>query len=409
MLSSQFDALNTRDRNDVIAEFRRLVGPHAATVNQAGCAFWLEMFNWNIHSAVGAFFDWQAPSAQPENNFNMTLAQDFTYADGENISPNTSFQKRWRLRNSGSSAWLPGTALRFIGGGSSMGDRDRFMVEPLQPGQVSDLMVTLVSPSAPGQYQGQWRLATPTGSFFGDIIWIVIQVEEGGIMGVTQAMRHLASADGLTSDAVDSHHSTPSGGWNRTSASTATVTTTNAFLSKHSVEQMSQDDFDDAIATNNPFAMSSTLSLSSATSLPVGKSVGFESSFPSACHVSSLSPSSDFLNSEPSPPRPGSPQRLSPFNHRLSQSPVFAAFSPPSTSPVSSPSVVENIRADNGLDASSGRGSSLLAPPLILPPSPPPYASPTPSVGGFLVPPKLYSDAEFPPQSPTTSMSDDES
>ena len=130
-----------------------------------------------------------------------------------------------------------------------------------------------------------------------DIIWIVIQVEEGGIMGVTQAMCHLSSADGLTSDVVDSHHSTPSGRWNRTSASTATATTTNAFLSKHTVEQMSQDDLDDAISTNNPFAMSSTLSLSSATSLPVGKSVGFESSFPSACHVSSLSPSSDFLNS----------------------------------------------------------------------------------------------------------------
>ena len=46
VLSSQFDALNTRDRGDVIAEFRRLLGPHAASVNEAGCAFWLDMFNW---------------------------------------------------------------------------------------------------------------------------------------------------------------------------------------------------------------------------------------------------------------------------------------------------------------------------------------------------------------------------
>ena len=48
LLSTQFDALNTRDRHDVIAEFKRLVGPHAATVNDAGCAFWLDMFNWYV-------------------------------------------------------------------------------------------------------------------------------------------------------------------------------------------------------------------------------------------------------------------------------------------------------------------------------------------------------------------------
>ena len=29
------------------------------------------------------------------------------------------------------------------------------------------MTVTLVSPSLPGQYQGQWRMATPTGLFFG--------------------------------------------------------------------------------------------------------------------------------------------------------------------------------------------------------------------------------------------------
>ena len=46
LLSTQFDAMNTRDRKDVIAEFQRLVGPHAANDNEAGCVFWLEMFNW---------------------------------------------------------------------------------------------------------------------------------------------------------------------------------------------------------------------------------------------------------------------------------------------------------------------------------------------------------------------------
>jgi len=386
ILSTQFDALNTRDRNDVIAEFRRLVGPHAATVNEAGCAFWLDMFNWNIHSAVGAFFDWQAPAAPVEESFNMTLCQDFTYADGENISPNTAFQKRWRLKNSGTTTWRPGTALRFIGGGSCMGERDRFLVESLEPGQICELMVTLTSPPIPGQYQGQWRLATPTGLFFGDIIWIVIQVEEGGIMGVTQAMKQL-NHDAMT----DARHSSAASlGWSCSSP-----------IDSKREEEMSPDNgspYDAGGATAS--APSSLCNPFHLTSSPRRSDL-----FPTFAASSSLSPSSGYLDSEPSSPRPTSPQRSSPYNHRFSQSPVFAAFSPPSTSPESSSSG-DPANSECQVDNPS---SSLLAPPLIIPPSPPPYASATPSVGGFLVPPKLTQEARGLPRSPSISMSDDDS
>jgi len=369
VLSSQFDALNTRDRGDVIAEFRRLLGPHAASVNEAGCAFWLDMFNWNIHSAVGAFFDWQAPNIPHEETFNMTLCQDFTFADGENISPNTTFQKRWRLKNSGSSSWLPGTALRFIGGGSPMGDRDRFVAESLQPGQIYDMTVTLVSPSLPGQYQGQWRMATPTGLFFGDIIWIVIQVEEGGIMGVTQAMTQLAH-----DDRASAHHAPASDRWRCSEGKCE--------------EEMSPDD-DNSLSPDsgilNPFHLATPSSSSSSSSPPMPPP-----------------PQSPPLNQELStPPRLSPPS--SPDRKRLSpESPVFASFSPPSLSP-RGPSP---HRPAPGLGPRPPR--CLLAPPLILPPSPPPFASTTPSVGGFLVPPKMSRRDRESLSSQTVSMSDDD-
>ena len=51
--------------------------------------------------------------------------------------------------------------------GEQFGNQDRAMVEGLQPGAVTDVSVDMVSPSAIGIFQGQWRMTTPTGLYFG--------------------------------------------------------------------------------------------------------------------------------------------------------------------------------------------------------------------------------------------------
>ena len=66
----------------------------------------------------------------------------------------------------GEECWPPGCCLRFVGG-EQFGHRDRIMSEALQPGQVTDISVEMVSPVSTGIYEGQWRMSTTTGLFFG--------------------------------------------------------------------------------------------------------------------------------------------------------------------------------------------------------------------------------------------------
>ncbi|KAJ7390928.1 hypothetical protein OS493_020948 [Desmophyllum pertusum] len=40
-------------------------------------------------------------------------------------------------------------------------------------------------------YQGQWRMCTPSGQHFGDVIWVILCVDEGGLLGLTQQLSSL--------------------------------------------------------------------------------------------------------------------------------------------------------------------------------------------------------------------------
>jgi len=47
------------------------------------------------------------------------------------------------------------------------------------------------SPAEPGLYQSRWNLVTDRGAHFGDPIWCIIPVEEGGMLAVTQMIDRL--------------------------------------------------------------------------------------------------------------------------------------------------------------------------------------------------------------------------
>lgn len=104
------------------------------------------------------------------------------------------------------------------------------MVKSLDPQEISDVSVQMRSPTNPGMYQGQWRMCTASGLFYGgrekknkqdslhvqfclcsknkqiflvlallyiavhdsffstDVIWVILSVEVGGLLGVTQQL-----------------------------------------------------------------------------------------------------------------------------------------------------------------------------------------------------------------------------
>lgn len=113
----------------------------------------------------------------------MILVKDVTIGEGEEIPPNTKFIKTWKIQNpgtvlhakgrvcckillSGPDQWPIGCSLRFLSG-AQLTSVDRVLVEPLLPHQSGDISVEMYSPSQPGTYEGQWRMTTANGMFFG--------------------------------------------------------------------------------------------------------------------------------------------------------------------------------------------------------------------------------------------------
>lgn len=181
-LLREFSAMRTTDKEVLISQFQKLLGDQRIT--QQECDFFLDMNNWNLQAAICSYYDFEQPKVKLPM---MAFVKDITIGEGESVPPQTKFIKTWRVQNIGDEAWPPGCSLKFVGG-EQFGHRDRVMVDALQPNAVADISVELASPQQTGIYQGQWRMSTPLGFYFGEIIWVIIQVEDNGLLGVTQAL-----------------------------------------------------------------------------------------------------------------------------------------------------------------------------------------------------------------------------
>jgi len=166
----------------LISQLRKLVGDD---VNDTTASFFLDMNNWNLQAAICSYFEFQSNTKLPS----MTLVKDVTIGEGENVPPNTSFIKTWRVTNNGEDQWPEGCYLTFTGG-INLSPLTSVPAGSLHPGETKDLSVDMNSPAEPGIYESKWRMATPNGSLFGETIWVILTVAEGGTLALTQQLTH---------------------------------------------------------------------------------------------------------------------------------------------------------------------------------------------------------------------------
>lgn len=179
-LLQQFSSLGTTDKDVLISEFQKLLGNQ---LNPGECAFFLDMNNWNLQAAVWSYYEYNQPSNKgPQFKF----IGDITEGEGEDVPPNTRFTKTWRISNSGEERWPPGCHVKFCEG-ENLSLTDRTIVDCLEPGQVVDVTMVMQSGEA-GTFQSKWRMSTATGLLFGEPIWVIVTVAEGGVLGVTQQL-----------------------------------------------------------------------------------------------------------------------------------------------------------------------------------------------------------------------------
>ncbi|UJR37100.1 hypothetical protein I4U23_029804 [Adineta vaga] len=185
-LMERLRSITTSNREDLIAQFRSTTN---AMLTDEGCAFFLEMSNWNLNEAILAYYDAEMPTDKIPQ---MRFLADVTVGEGEAIPPNTRFVKTWRVENSGSEPWPNNCSLRFVNG-DRLQDRDETYVGSLAPGEQANISVDITSPTMSKIIRSQWRLFTSAGVPFGDPIWLIASVEEGGLMGITQQLEQCHS------------------------------------------------------------------------------------------------------------------------------------------------------------------------------------------------------------------------
>lgn len=119
-----------------------------------------------------------APQAGTGRSDNAAFVSDVTIPDGTVRAARQSFDKVWRVRNSGTCAWGAGYELVFFQG-SSIANTTVIPVPATKPGATVDLRVPMVAPTTLGAQTGFWKLRAPNGSFFGTPVSVTVNVVKG--------------------------------------------------------------------------------------------------------------------------------------------------------------------------------------------------------------------------------------
>jgi len=90
------------------------------------------------------------------------------------MKPSQSFTQRWRMVNSGDTAWSAGCRIKHVGAdklGHETGEKE-ISSGPIEPGTEIVIELPLVAPEGEGEYWSYWRMQTADGTRFGDRVWV---------------------------------------------------------------------------------------------------------------------------------------------------------------------------------------------------------------------------------------------
>lgn len=114
----------------------------------------------------------------------IQFIEDLTIPDNTVLAPGETFEKRWRLRNSGTCPWTTEYSLVKVSGDGIGGPDSVLLSRPAAPGQTIDVSVSLTAPDEIGTYRDNWQLSNASGDPFGvggsqeEAFWLQIVVAE---------------------------------------------------------------------------------------------------------------------------------------------------------------------------------------------------------------------------------------
>jgi hypothetical protein len=106
------------------------------------------------------------------------FVDDVTIPDGTVLAPEEKFVKTWKFKNFGACQWTTSYAIGFAYGDAMSGTETKLPIS-VGPGATVDIPVTMIAPKTAGWYGGWWRLKDASGDYFGDFVYVSIQVSGG--------------------------------------------------------------------------------------------------------------------------------------------------------------------------------------------------------------------------------------
>ena len=101
-----------------------------------------------------------------------------TVPDGSPYPAGTSFVETWRLKNTGNTRWGAGYQLALFGG-DALGAPASVPLPAAAPGQEVAVSVTFTTPPLAGRCRSRWKCRNAAGAWFGDLLWVEVQVVAG--------------------------------------------------------------------------------------------------------------------------------------------------------------------------------------------------------------------------------------
>lgn len=116
------------------------------------------------------------PSPTPDCDADLSFVSDLTIPDNSLFPPSASIEKVWLVENSGSCNWDQRYRVRFIDG-DLMSAPTEIALFPARSGTDAEIKIIFTTPPLGGVYQTFWQAYTPEGEPFGQIFYMLIEVD----------------------------------------------------------------------------------------------------------------------------------------------------------------------------------------------------------------------------------------
>ena len=118
----------------------------------------------------------QPTIAPTKSCYSMAFVSDVTIPDNTNVTPGQTFTKTWKVTNNGSCPWDAGFKFSSTGG-DAMSGATYTLPAAVAINATADFSITMTAPTTKtGKVQGNWRMSTTGGQFFGDEVFVIVTV-----------------------------------------------------------------------------------------------------------------------------------------------------------------------------------------------------------------------------------------